>query len=24
MIRERFPKKMTLAVGDGANDVAMI
>lgn len=24
MIRERFPKKMTLAIGDGANDVAMI
>ena len=24
MIKERFPKKMTLAVGDGANDVAMI
>ena len=24
MIRERFPTKMTLAVGDGANDVAMI
>ena len=24
MIRERFPNKMTLAVGDGANDVAMI
>ena len=24
MIRERFPDKMTLAVGDGANDVAMI
>ena len=24
MIKERFPNKMTLAVGDGANDVAMI
>lgn len=24
MIRDRFPDKMTLAVGDGANDVAMI
>ena len=24
MIRQRFPKKMTLAIGDGANDVAMI
>ena len=24
MIRERFPNKMTLAIGDGANDVAMI
>lgn len=24
MIRKRFPNKMTLAVGDGANDVAMI
>ena len=24
MIRQRFPTKMTLAVGDGANDVAMI
>lgn len=24
MIRQRFPDKMTLAVGDGANDVAMI
>ena len=24
MIRHRYPQKMTLAVGDGANDVAMI
>lgn len=24
MIRQRFPTKMTLAVGDGANDVGMI
>ena len=24
MIRERFPTEMTLAVGDGANDVTMI
>lgn len=24
LIRKRYPKKMTLAVGDGANDVAMI
>ncbi len=24
MIRARFPKKVTLAVGDGANDVNMI
>ena len=24
MIRIRYPKKMTLAIGDGANDVAMI
>jgi len=24
MIKERFPSKMTLAIGDGANDVAMI
>ena len=24
MVRTRFPKKMMLAVGDGANDVAMI
>lgn len=24
MIKEKFPKKMTLAIGDGANDVAMI
>ena len=24
MIRKRFPSKMTLAVGDGANDVGMI
>lgn len=24
MIKERFPRKMTLAVGDGANDCAMI
>lgn len=24
MIRKRFPKKMTLAVGDGANDVTML
>ena len=24
MIRKRFPKKVTLAIGDGANDVAMI
>ena len=24
MIRNRYPKKMTLAVGDGANDVSMI
>ena len=24
MVRERFPDKMTLAVGDGANDVTMI
>ena len=24
MIRKRFPTKMTLAIGDGANDVAMI
>jgi len=24
MIRKRFPKKVTLAIGDGANDVNMI
>lgn len=24
MIRERFPKKCTLSIGDGANDVNMI
>ena len=24
MVRKRFPNKMTLAVGDGANDVSMI
>jgi len=24
MIKERFPKKNTLAIGDGANDVNMI
>ena len=24
MIKERFPKKITLAIGDGANDVNMI
>jgi phospholipid-transporting ATPase len=24
MVRERFPKKSTLSIGDGANDVAMI
>ena len=24
MVRKRYPKKMTLAVGDGANDVSMI
>lgn len=24
MVRERFPKKTTLSIGDGANDVAMI
>ena len=24
MIRKRYPDKMTLAVGDGANDVGMI
>lgn len=23
-IRERFPSKVTLSIGDGANDVAMI
>lgn len=24
MIKKRFPKKVTLAIGDGANDVNMI
>jgi len=24
MIRQRFPKKVTLSIGDGANDVSMI
>jgi magnesium-transporting ATPase (P-type) len=24
MIRKRFPKKVTLSIGDGANDVSMI
>jgi len=24
MIRKRFPKKITLSIGDGANDVNMI
>lgn len=24
LVRNRFPKKITLAIGDGANDVAMI
>lgn len=24
MIRKRFPKKVTMAIGDGANDVNMI
>jgi len=24
MIKDRYPKKMTLAIGDGANDCAMI
>lgn len=24
MVRQRFPKKITLAIGDGANDVNMI
>lgn len=24
LVRERFPKKVTLSIGDGANDVAMI
>ena len=24
MIRKRFPKKVTLSIGDGANDVNMI
>ena len=24
MIKQRFPKKVTLSIGDGANDVAMI
>ena len=24
MVRDRFPKKSTLSVGDGANDVNMI
>lgn len=24
MIRKRFPKKTTLSIGDGANDVSMI
>ena len=24
MIREKFPKKVTLSIGDGANDVSMI
>lgn len=24
MVRNRFPNKITLAIGDGANDVSMI
>ena len=24
MIRERYPSKITLAIGDGANDIGMI
>lgn len=24
MVRKRFPKKVTLSIGDGANDVPMI
>jgi len=24
MVRQRFPEKITLAIGDGANDVNMI
>jgi P-type E1-E2 ATPase len=24
MVKKRFPNKVTLAIGDGANDVAMI
>jgi|TARA_B110000285_G_C15122533_1_gene618099 P-type E1-E2 ATPase len=24
MIKQRFPKKVTLSIGDGANDVSMI